>query len=93
MWYDDAAKQNFLSLIVPEDYTSKFNDPAFVMKVQIELKKFGYSSLSESGVWDKATKSTIEALQYHFRPENYDGKLDMETWAILQALNQKYSTK
>ena len=93
MWYDDAAKQNFLSLIVPEDFTSKFNDPAFVMKVQIELKKFGYSSLSESGVWDKATKSTIEALQYHFRPENYDGKLDMETWAILQALNQKYSTK
>ena len=44
-------------------------------------------------VWDKATKSTIEALQYHLRPENYDGKLDMETWAILQALNQKYSTK
>ena len=44
MWYDDAAK-NFLSLIVPEDFTSKFNDPAFVMKVQIELKKFGYSSL------------------------------------------------
>jgi N-acetylmuramoyl-L-alanine amidase len=92
MWYDDA-KQAFLTQIIPEDFTSKFNDAAFVMKVQIELKKFGYTSLSESGVWDKATQSTIEALQYHFRPENFDGKLDMETWAILQALNQKYSTK
>ena len=93
MWYDDAAKQAFLTQIIPEDFTAKFNDAAFVMKVQIELKKFGYTSLSESGVWDKATQSTIEALQYHFRPENFDGKLDMETWAILQALNQKYSTK
>lgn len=79
--------------IYPEDFTTKFNEAAFVMKVQIELKKFSYTSLSESGVWDKATQSTIEALQYHFRPENFDGKLDMETWAILQALNQKYSTK
>ncbi len=93
MWYDEATKQTFLSQIVPEEFTAKLNDAAFVMKVQIELKKFGYSSLPESGVWDKATKTTIEALQYHFRPENYDGKLDMETWAILQALNQKYSTK
>lgn len=93
MWYDEATKQTFLSQIVPEEFTAKFNDAAFVMGVQIELKKFGYSSLPESGVWDKATQTTIEALQYHFRPENYDGKLDMETWAILQALNQKYSTK
>lgn len=93
MWYDEATKQTFLSQIVPEEFAAKINDAAFVMGVQIELKKFGYSSLSESGVWDKATQTTIEALQYRFRPENYDGKLDMETWAILQALNQKYSTK
>lgn len=93
MWYDEATKQTFLSQIVPEEFAAKFNDAAFVMGVQIELKKFGYSSLPESGVWDKATQTTIEALQYHFRPENYDGKLDMETWAILKALNQKYSTK
>lgn len=93
MWYDDAAKQTFLSQIIPEEFVTKFNDGAFIMKVQMELKKIGYSSLQESGVWDKATQTTIEAFQYHFRPENYDGKLDMETWAILQALNQKYSTK
>jgi hypothetical protein len=47
-------QQAFLTQIIPEDFTSKFNDAAFVMKVQIELKKFGYTSLSESGVWDKA---------------------------------------
>jgi N-acetyl-anhydromuramyl-L-alanine amidase AmpD len=40
-----------------------------------------------------ATKKTIEAFQYHFRPQNYDGKIDIETWAILQALIQKYPNK
>lgn len=93
MWYDDVAKQTFLSQIIPEEFTAKYNDAAFVMKVQIELKKFGYSSLLETGVWDRATQLTIESFQYHFRPENYDGNLDMETWAVLQALNQKYPVK
>lgn len=93
MWYDDATKQTFLSQIIPEDFNAKYNDAVFIMKVQIELKKFGYTSLLESGTWDRPTQLTLEALQYHFRPENYDGKLDMETWAILQALNQKYPTQ
>ena len=92
MWYDDATKQNFMSQIVPEEYTAKINDASFIMKVQIALKQFGYG-LDQSGVWDDATKKTIEAFQYHFRPENYDGIMDAETWAILQALNQKYPNK
>lgn len=92
MWYDDATKQNFLSQIVSEDYTAKMNDASFIMKVQIALKQFGYG-IEQSGVWDDATKKTIEAFQYHFRPENYDGIMDAESWAILQALNQKYPNK
>ncbi|WP_374449341.1 N-acetylmuramoyl-L-alanine amidase [Cloacibacterium normanense] len=92
MWYDDATVQSFQSQIIPEEFNAKINDMAFVMKVQIALKQFGYG-VTETGVWDDATKKTIEAFQYHFRPQNYDGKIDIETWAILQALIQKYPNK
>jgi N-acetyl-anhydromuramyl-L-alanine amidase AmpD len=30
---------------------------------------------------------TIEAFQYHFRPQKYDGIMDAETWATCN-LNQ-----
>lgn len=92
MWYDDATVQSFQSQIIPEEFNAKINDMAFVMKVQIALKQFGYG-ITETGVWDDATKKTIEAFQYHFRPQNYNGKMDLETWAILQALIQKYPNK
>lgn len=92
MWYDEATKQMFLSQIIPETFAIDVNSPAFIIKAQIALKLFGYS-LTESGIWDDATKKTIEAFQGHFRPQNFDGIMDMETWAILQALNQKYPNK
>lgn len=92
MWYDDATKLNFINQTLPEDFTAQYNTTVFVMKVQIALNKFGYQ-LDQSGTWDKATKQTIEAFQYHFRPETSNGVLDIETWAILQALILKYPSK
>lgn len=91
MWYDEAAKQNFLTL-AQTDLAAKYNDASFIFGIQTALQKFGYA-LEFSGRWDDATKKTIEAFQYHFRPQNYDGIMDAETWAILQALIQKYPTK
>lgn len=91
MWYDEAAKQTFLAT-AQTDVPAKYNEPSFVFLVQTALQKFGYDILP-SGKWDDATKKTIEALQYHFRPEKYDGIMDAETWAILQALSQKYPAK
>ncbi|MCT2561056.1 N-acetylmuramoyl-L-alanine amidase [Chryseobacterium herbae] len=91
MWYDETAKQNFLS-VAQEEVPLKYNDPSFIFVVQTALQKFGYY-IDLSGKWDDGTKRTIEALQYHFRPLNYDGIMDAETWAILQALNQKYPAK
>lgn len=91
MWYDEVAKQNFLAS-AQTDVSARYNEPAFIFLVQTALQKFGYDILP-NGKWDDATKKTIEALQYHFRPQNYDGIMDAETWAILQALNQKYPTK
>lgn len=91
MWYDEAAKQTLLTT-AQTDISTKYNDAAFIYTIQMALQKFGYA-LDSSGKWDDATKKTIEALQYHFRPQNYNGIMDAETWAILQALNQKYPTK
>lgn len=91
MWYDEMAKQNFMTS-AQTDIDTKYNEPSFIFLVQTALQKFGYDILP-NGKWDDTTKKTIEALQYHFRPQNYNGILDAETWAVLQALNQKYPTK
>jgi len=91
MWYDETAKQNFFA-VAQEDVPIRYNDPSFIFLIQTALQKFGYY-LDLSGKWDDATKKTIEAFQYHFRPQNYDGIMDAETWAVLQALNQKYPAK
>jgi len=91
MWYDEMAKQNFMTS-AQADIDTKYNEPSFIFLVQTALQKFGYDLLP-NGKWDDSTKKTIEALQYHFRPQNYSGLLDAETWAVLQALNQKYPAK
>jgi N-acetylmuramoyl-L-alanine amidase len=91
MWYDEATKQTFFDQ-AQLDFTAKYNEPPFIFLIQTTLQKFGYG-VELSGAWDDTTKKTIEAFQYHFRPQKYDGVMDVETWAILQALNQKYPIK
>ena len=88
MWYDEDKKQEFYPSAL-EDTATLYEDASFIRKIQSTFKSFGYD-IQITGMWDKQTKSVIEAFQYHFRPENYDGILDAETWSILQALAQKY---
>lgn len=92
MWYDEPIKQGYYDLATSTDFQVQYIDPAFIFNVQTQLQKFGYA-LDLSGKWDDATKKTIEAFQYHFRPQNYDGIMDAETFSILQALIQKYPVK
>ena len=35
----------------------------------------------------------LNKFGYHFRPSNYSGEMDVETFAILKALNEKYNKK
>ncbi|KFF12919.1 N-acetylmuramoyl-L-alanine amidase [Chryseobacterium soli] len=91
MWYDETSKQNFFNT-AQSDFAVRYSDASFIFLIQTAFQKFGYG-LELSGKWDDTTKKTIEAFQYHFRPQNYDGIMDAETWAILQSLNQKYPTK
>jgi N-acetylmuramoyl-L-alanine amidase len=89
MWYDNAVKQNFYDQAIKGDFEIQVETSPFIFKVQTMLSTLGYD-IQPSGAWDDAIKKTIEAFQCHFRPQNYDGILDPETYAILQALNQKY---
>lgn len=84
-WYDEADKTYFIHRY----RSNKINDVRFILSVQDELEEYGYQ-ISKSGIWDKQTKKVLRAFQMHFRPENYNGYLDAETWAILKALNKKY---
>ncbi len=92
MWYDEAAKQDFMTQMTPETFMLEQSNSTFIFKVQTFLQQFGYD-INPTGAWDKENMKVVEAFQYRFRPENYSGVVDMETWAILQALVQKYPQK
>lgn len=60
-----------------------------VAKLQAKLLAYGYDT-PQTGVLDRKTTDVIAAFQMHFRPARYDGVPDVETVAILDALNEKY---
>lgn len=92
MWYDEATKQNLITTTASMDFSTLMLQSTFIYQLQSDFKKFGYGIIP-SGTMDDATKKTIEAFQYHFRPSKFDGVMDGETYAILQALIQKYPGK
>ena len=86
MWYDEATKRSY-----ENQYSSGLNNIS-VSEMQKELKKFGYS-INITDQWDKQAKNVVRVFQHHFRPSKYDGVMDVETYAILKALNEKYNRK
>ena len=80
-WYDEGTKDKYIdrfreSMPANEEIISK-------------LSRYGYDV---SGINDNdGFKSVIRAFQLHFRPEQYNGKIDVETAAILYALVDKYA--
>lgn len=79
-WYDEERKDDY-----QEQFYKKLPPKADVLA---KLKCYGYDisvACSEMGY-----KDLIRAFQLHFRQENYDGILDIETAAIIYALVDKY---
>lgn len=60
-----------------------------VAGLQAKLLAYGYDA-PQTGTLDQATINVIASFQMHFRPERYDGVIDVETAAILDALLEKY---
>ena len=81
-WYDAFDKQFFM------------NQDAFAATTIPEIKQafrdYGYQ-INDTDEWDKANRNVVYAFQLHFRPQQPTGELDLETYAILKALNKKYA--
>ena len=81
-WYQRSVKDKYLHLY------QKHGLPD-TAEVQHLLRTYGYA-IKVSGIEDHYTLQCIQALQMHFRPQKYDGQLDLETAAILSALIERY---
>ena len=80
-WYDEADKQKFMD-------EEKFKATS-IREIKDELRKYGYE-INRLDEWDKESKDVVYAFQLHFNPKNATGEMDLETFAILKALNKKY---
>ena len=83
-WYDEADKQEIMNrrtLVTPS-----------VQEIKQAFRKYGYQ-INNSDEWDKPSRDVIYAFQLHFRPLKPTGIMDIETYAILQALNMKYASR
>ncbi|MEJ6455307.1 N-acetylmuramoyl-L-alanine amidase [Fusobacterium nucleatum] len=80
-WYDEADKQKFMD-------EEKFKATS-IREIKDELRKYGYE-INRLDEWDKESKDVVYAFQLHFNPKNTTGEMDLETFAILKALNKKY---
>lgn len=81
-WYEMEDFHKFYD----EDLYEKYS----TADIQMELRRYGYG-IKISGENDGETIKVIGAFQAHFRPSRVTGEVDLETFAILKALNKKYS--
>jgi len=84
-WYNDADKIFFL-----QNAPFVLEGETVIKDFQTELKKYGYD-IQVNGIWNDQTRKVTQAFQYHFNPSKTDGILDVNTWAIIKALNKKYN--
>lgn len=80
-WYDESDKQHFL--------TEGSFETATIPEIKQLFRDYGYQ-INDSNEWDKSSRDVVYAFQLHFRPQKINGVMDLETYAILKALNKKY---
>lgn len=80
-WYNESDKQAFMN-------EEKFNATS-ISDIKEELRKYGYE-INRTNEWDRDSRDVVYAFQLHFNPKNATGDMDLETFAILKALNKKY---
>ena len=81
-WYDEFDKQFFMH----QDAFAA----ATIPEIKQAFRDYGYQ-INDTNEWDKASRNVVYAFQLHFRPQQPTGELDLETYAILKALNKKYA--
>ena len=81
-WYEEADKHYFTEEVQLATPT--------IAEIKQAFRDYGYQ-INDTNQWDKASRDVIYAFQLHFRPLNPTGQMDIETYAILKALNKKYA--
>ncbi len=89
-WYEESDKFFYLNQYPTDEYTPQ--SYGFIYQWQNDLNRYGYQITVDGQLGDESQK-VVQAFQFHFRPSNFDGIMDQETWAILQALLRKYPPK
>ncbi len=56
-----------------------------VVRLQTALGRYGWR-IDPSGVFNNQTETVVRAFQRHFRPDLIDGRVDAESWGLLDAL-------
>lgn len=80
-WYEDVTRREALHLLA--------NQPLNIKWLQTYLYHYGYP-LVINGELDQQTTAVLIAFQMHFRPSDYSGMADAETYSILYSLIKKY---
>jgi len=80
-WFDEQTKAKFLEFFEKTGLPRRED-------VNTQLKRYGYDTSNAQS--DKGFSDLVRAFQLHFRQENYDGKLDIDTAATIWALVEKY---
>ena len=83
-WYDEFDKQFFMD---KNEFAA-----AIIPDIKQAFRDYGYQ-INDSDEWDKKSRDVIYAFQLHFRPQQPTGVMDLETYAILKALNKKYADR
>lgn len=83
-WYEEEDKLFYMNY---EEFSTKT-----VKELKQELRDYGYE-INDTEEWDKESKDVVYAFQLHFNPQNLTAEMDLETYAILKALNKKYLHK
>lgn len=80
-WYDQRDFNKYYNWSLYDSYSIK--------AIKAEFKKFGYD-MNDTNEWDAPSRKVLYAFQMHYRPKKLTGEMDLETFAIIKALNKKY---
>lgn len=80
-WYEEKDKKFFMN--------EKVFKKTPVRMIKEEFRKYGYD-MNSTDYWDEESRRVVYSFQLHFNPKMATGNMDLESYAILKALNKKY---
>ncbi|WP_410208294.1 N-acetylmuramoyl-L-alanine amidase [Fusobacterium sp.] len=80
-WYNERDKEFYKN--------QEMYDATPVRMIKAEFRKYGYK-INDTDEWDEQSRRVVYNFQAHFNPQGLSGNMDLETFAILKALNKKY---